>query len=113
MIQQSLMGPRQSPGATSGQSTAVTGGGIGIAGVASKSELEGIRRYKDRSKYKEWEFVFDMSTMQQLQQSQQQQPQQQPQQQLPQVQPQQQPPQQQPPQQPGGGGGTGAGGNGP
>jgi hypothetical protein len=77
MINNSLRTGRQLPNATSGQSVAVTGGGIGIAGVASRSELRGIKRYNDRSKYKEWEFVFDMSKLQQLQQpqGQQQQPQ--------------------------------------
>jgi thioester reductase-like protein len=60
----------------------MSGGGIGIAGVASTSEMQGIKRYKDRSKYKEWEFVFDMSSLQQLQNPQQQQQQQQQQGQL-------------------------------
>jgi hypothetical protein len=67
-IQRGLYGPRQLPGAASGQqSTAVTGGGIGIAGVASKSNMRGIKSYNDHRKYKEWEFVFDMSKLQQLQ----------------------------------------------
>jgi hypothetical protein len=96
-IQTSLMTGRPFPGTTSGQNPAVAGGGIGIAGVASKSELQGIKRYKDKSKYKEWEFVFDMSALQQLQN-----PQQQPQTQPQQAQPQQTQPQQAPPQ-PGGG----------
>jgi len=34
--------------------------GGGIAGVASKLEAEGIKRYEDRSKYNEWEFVYDL-----------------------------------------------------
>ncbi len=33
----------------------------GIAGVASKAEGEGIKRYNDRSKYSEWEFIYDLS----------------------------------------------------
>ncbi len=33
--------------------------GAGIAGVASKSEAAGIKLYKDHSKYKEWEFIYD------------------------------------------------------
>jgi hypothetical protein len=33
--------------------------GGGIAGIASKSEEEGIKVYNDRSKYKEWEFIYD------------------------------------------------------
>lgn len=31
----------------------------GIAGVASKADMEGIRKYNDRTNYKEWEFLFD------------------------------------------------------
>jgi hypothetical protein len=79
-IQQGLTNPRQAPGATSGSNSSMPGGGAGIAGVASKSEMQGIKRYKDRSKYKEWEFVFDMTSLQQLQnpQGQQQQSQTQP-----------------------------------
>jgi hypothetical protein len=81
-IQQSLTSPRQVPtpgtgGAGGNASSPLSGGGIGIAGVASTSEFQGIKRYKDRSKYKEWEFVFDMSSLQQLQNPQQQQQQQQ------------------------------------
>ena len=34
-------------------------GGAGIAGVASTQVGVGIKRYNDRTKYKEWEFVFD------------------------------------------------------
>jgi len=37
------------------QSTGVAG----IAGVASKREAEGIMVYNDRSKYNEWEFLYD------------------------------------------------------
>jgi hypothetical protein len=33
--------------------------GGGIAGVASKLEAEGIKVYNDRTKYNEWEFVYD------------------------------------------------------
>jgi len=33
--------------------------GGGIAGVASKADMEGIRSYNDRTNYKEWEFLFD------------------------------------------------------
>jgi hypothetical protein len=33
--------------------------GGGIAGVASKSEDSGIKIYNERSKYKEWEFLYD------------------------------------------------------
>jgi hypothetical protein len=35
--------------------------GGGIAGVASKREQEGIKTYGDRTKYNEWEFVYDIS----------------------------------------------------
>jgi hypothetical protein len=34
--------------------------GGGIAGVASKADMEGIRSYNDRTNYKEWEFLFDI-----------------------------------------------------
>jgi len=33
--------------------------GGGIAGVASKLEAYGIKVYKERNKYNEWEFVYD------------------------------------------------------
>jgi hypothetical protein len=35
--------------------------GGGIAGVASKRDQEGIKVYKGRTDYKEWEFVYDIS----------------------------------------------------
>ncbi len=35
------------------------GGGIG--GIASKVEQEGIKRYNDKKKYNEWEFVYDIT----------------------------------------------------
>jgi hypothetical protein len=44
------------PAATTGQTI-----GGGIAGVASKREQEGIKSYKDRTKYNEWEFVYDIT----------------------------------------------------
>lgn len=31
----------------------------GIAGVASRSEKTGVKRYKDKDSYHEWEFVYD------------------------------------------------------
>ncbi len=34
----------------------------GIAGVASKAEVEGIMVYNDRTKYNEWEFLYDPRT---------------------------------------------------
>jgi hypothetical protein len=41
-----------------GRAGGLTIGG-GIAGVASKSEDSGIKLYNERSKYKEWEFLYD------------------------------------------------------
>jgi hypothetical protein len=35
--------------------------GGGLAGVASKREREGIKSYNQRTKYNEWEFVYDIS----------------------------------------------------
>lgn len=35
--------------------------GGGIAGVASKLEREGIKSYRDRQSYHEWEFVYDLT----------------------------------------------------
>ena len=37
----------------------IIGGGIG--GVASKKEQEGIKTYRDRTTYNEWEFVYDLT----------------------------------------------------
>ena len=53
-------------GATNNAGTPITGTpgqviGGGIAGVATKVEGEGIKVYNDRSKYKEWEFIYDLS----------------------------------------------------
>jgi hypothetical protein len=54
LINQLLTQPRQQ------SATAVGAAGAnGIAGIASKAEMEGIMLYKDRSAYDEWEFVFD------------------------------------------------------
>ena len=61
--------PIPNGGTSGGQQLA--GGGIGIAGVASKSPFRGIKTYNDRTKYKEWEFVFDLSKLQQQQAAQQ------------------------------------------
>jgi hypothetical protein len=60
MIRDILTNPR--PGGLPGgqpQGGAGTAFGAGIAGVASTAEGESIRVYNDRTKYKEWEFVFD------------------------------------------------------
>jgi len=56
MIQQLLTTPRQPP-STSGFTTGSTGG---IAGVASTAEGKGIHVVNDHTKYKEWEFVYDL-----------------------------------------------------
>lgn len=55
MIQSLLTTPRQGPG---GNGT-TTGGG-GLAGVATKFKGKGIHVVNDRTKYQEWEFVYDM-----------------------------------------------------
>ena len=47
-------------GSAFGSSTPTTIGG-GLAGVASKSEYEGIMEYNTQTLYKKWEFVFDPS----------------------------------------------------
>ena len=44
------------PGATPTMGQTIGGG---IAGVASTAESEGIKIYNERSKYNEWEFVYD------------------------------------------------------
>ena len=44
---------------TSGSAGSPAIGG-GIAGVASTLEAEGIKVYNDRTKYNEWEFIYDM-----------------------------------------------------
>jgi hypothetical protein len=56
MIQQLLTTPRQQPSST-GFTTGNTGG---IAGVASTAEGKGIHVVNDHTKYKEWEFVYDI-----------------------------------------------------
>jgi len=44
--------PQQSPGQTIGG---------GMAGVASKVEQDGVKVYRDRTSYNEWEFVYDIT----------------------------------------------------
>lgn len=60
MIQRLLTTPR--PGGIGGpaaqQGGQVIGGGI--AGFASRLEAEGIKVYKERTKYNEWEFIYDI-----------------------------------------------------
>jgi hypothetical protein len=38
----------------------LTGANAGIAGVASTADGSGIHRIRDREKYKEWEFIFNL-----------------------------------------------------
>jgi hypothetical protein len=54
-VRNQLTNPLQRP--TTGQNQAFGGGGI--AGIASNAGGSGIKRYGERSKYKEWEFVYD------------------------------------------------------
>jgi uncharacterized membrane protein YgcG len=64
MIRNILTTPR--PG---GMPTGTVGGqtiGGGIAGVASKSEGEGVKVYNDHSNYGEWEFIFDPQKVKQI-----------------------------------------------
>ena len=56
MIQRMLTTQQQPPAGMGG----FTGGGAGLAGVASTAEGEGIHVINERSKYKEWEFVYDL-----------------------------------------------------
>ena len=57
LINRILTNPR--PGGAAGMG--VPGGalGTGIAGVATKASGEGIKIYAEKSKYKEWEFLYD------------------------------------------------------
>jgi hypothetical protein len=48
------------PAAQLGNTGGSTIGG-GIAGVASKREQDGIKTYKDKTSYHEWEFVYDIT----------------------------------------------------
>jgi len=58
LINQLLTTPRQPPAGVSVGNPA-SGAGLGIAGVASKYEGASLKLYKERQKFKEWEFVFD------------------------------------------------------
>lgn len=53
--------PSNSPPGTPLQPMAGQTIGGGIAGIASKVVEEGIKHYNDRTKYNEWEFVYDIS----------------------------------------------------
>lgn len=59
MINRILTTPQQASSSPFGQ---VSGGGVAIAGVASKFEGPSIKRYKDREKYNEWEFIYDLKS---------------------------------------------------
>ena len=58
MIQRMLTTPKPQ-GMRNLQQAGTQAMGVGIVGVASKVDAEGIKIYKDRTNYKEWEFVFD------------------------------------------------------
>lgn len=60
MIQRLLTTPRPGGlgGAAAQQGGQVIGGGI--AGFASRAEAEGIKVYRERTKYNEWEFIYDI-----------------------------------------------------
>jgi hypothetical protein len=58
LIQGLLTTPRQPPSSIAGGFT--TGNTGGIAGVASTAEGKGIHIVNDHTKYKEWEFVYDI-----------------------------------------------------
>ena len=55
-----LTTPRQAPATTPDAGGAVNAGGL--AGVASTNTAPSIKVYKDRHKYSEWEFIFDLKT---------------------------------------------------
>jgi hypothetical protein len=57
-VKNQIFGLNQAPGNPAAGRQGMTIGG-GIAGVASKSEDEGIKVYNERTKYNEWEFIYD------------------------------------------------------
>jgi hypothetical protein len=59
LIQQILTTPRQPPSSIN-TSNAVSGGMTGIAGVGGSADGIGIHVIKDHSKYKQWEFIYDI-----------------------------------------------------
>ena len=61
-IMNQLTSPRPGgmPGAEGGAASGMAGIPGGIAGVASKLESKGIMIYNEKSKYNEWEFLYDM-----------------------------------------------------
>jgi len=64
LINQILSTPRQTtgPGALGGvqRGTGVATGIGGLAGVASKKDMDGIMVYNEQTNYKKWEFVYDL-----------------------------------------------------
>jgi hypothetical protein len=56
-IQRQLTTPSPMAGFSGGQTI-----GGGIAGVATTLEAEGIKEYNKRTKYQEWEFIYDRRT---------------------------------------------------
>lgn len=60
LINQLLTTPRQPTGTNTGLPGGITPGQTGIAGVASTSTAASIKRYKEKGKYNEWEFVYEM-----------------------------------------------------
>jgi hypothetical protein len=57
MIRGILTSPRGAAGTAAGGGQMIGGG---IAGVASTLEAEGVMVYNERTKYNEWEFLFDL-----------------------------------------------------
>lgn len=68
LINNLLTTPRQPPAGVFNNNQGGQFGAGGLAGVASKFEGKGIKVYNERSKYEEWEFVFDMKNDPRLQQ---------------------------------------------
>jgi hypothetical protein len=60
-VQQAILNPaaRQSSFANPGQQQQGFGGGIAGVGVPAEIKGSGIMVVKDRSKYREWEFIYD------------------------------------------------------
>ncbi len=63
LINQIITTPRQNPGQISTTNSTNQFGQGGIAGFASTYQGTGIKTYKDRKKYQEWEFVFDLKEL--------------------------------------------------
>ena len=59
-IQTQLTNPAQAPPSPSAFNNTTAAGGL--AGVASTFKGPSIKIYKDRQKYQEWEFIFDLKS---------------------------------------------------